>query len=149
MTSNEELLLRLRARFERAPAQQMLGIELVSVSPDEAEVRLPFHPRVDNGGGAVHGGLLALLADSAVACALATSFDGRMGFATANLNIHYLRRARSAVTARATIVKKGATICVGQVEIHDEEGRLVATASSDFVLTTSKLPGGEEPLHRL
>jgi uncharacterized protein (TIGR00369 family) len=148
MTPNEELLLRLRARFEHSPAQQLLGIELRSLAADEAEVRLPFHPRVDNGGGSVHGGLLALLADSAVACALATSFDGRMGFATANLNIHYLRRAKSSVTARARIVKKGATICVGQVEIHDEEGRLVATASSDFVLTTSRLPGAEEPLRR-
>ena len=44
-----------------------------------------------NGSGTVHGGVLAMLADTAVAFALATNFDGKMGFATADMTIHYLR----------------------------------------------------------
>lgn len=80
-----------------------------------------------------------MLADTAVACALSTNFDGKMGFATSNLSIHFLRRARTGVRAAATIIKKGRTVCVGQVDIRDDAGTLVASSTCDFILTTSRL----------
>src|SRR5258708_2188972 len=95
---------------------------------------IEFKPEFDNTTGAVHGGILAMLADTAVACALAPAFDGEMNFAPSNLNIHFLRRASAAVTATATIIKKGSRVCVGSCELHDEAGQLVATATCDFVL---------------
>lgn len=79
-----------------------------------------------------------MLADSAVACALSTNFDGKMGFATSNLTIHFLRPARSRITADAHILKKGSKVCVGYVEMCDEDQKLVATSTCDFVLTTSR-----------
>src|SRR5258708_34246189 len=87
---------------------------------------IEFKPEFDNTTGAVHGGILAMLADTAVACALATAFDGEMNFATSNLNIHFLRRASAAVTPTATIIKKGSRVCVGSCELHDEAGPLLA-----------------------
>jgi uncharacterized protein (TIGR00369 family) len=130
------LIDRLRERFEHAPAQKVVGIEVIALALDYAELAVDFKTVVDNGGGAIHGGVLAMLADSAVACALSTNFNGKMGFATSNLNIHFLRRAKSRVVAKARIVKKGNTVCVGQVDIEDEAGTLVATCSCDFVLTS-------------
>jgi uncharacterized protein (TIGR00369 family) len=140
-----DLVDRLRARFQRSPLLSLINFEVVSVAWGEAVLGADFRPEYDNGGGAIHGGILSMLADTAVACALSTHFDGRMGFATANLNIHFLRRARSRVTATAKIIKRGATVCVGQVEIVDGEGELVASAISDFVLTTARAtPGAVE-----
>lgn len=133
-----DLIDRLRQRFDKAPAQHLLGLSIVRLELDYAELRLEFREAINNGGGAIHGGVLAMLADTAVACALSTNFDGRMGFATANLNIHYLKRARSAVLARARIIKKGGTVCVGSVDIYDEDDVMVATCTTDFVLTSNR-----------
>lgn len=134
-----DLVDRLRARFEGRPTQKFLGFDIELLEIDHCRLRMPFQPQHDNGGGAIHGGILAMLADTAIACALSTNFDGKMGFATSNLTMHYLRRARTDVVADAEIVKKGRTICVGHVRIFDRDDRLVATSTCDFVLTTSRL----------
>lgn len=138
-----DLMDRLRARFSGHPALQRLAFELEDLSMDRSVMSLQFSADIDSGAGNIHGGILATLADTAIACALSTSFDGKMGFATSNLNIHYLRRARSNVIATAVIIKKGSKVCVGQADIRDIDGKLVATVTADFVLTTSALPSRE------
>ena len=107
------------------------------LSLDYAVLKLPYREEVSNGSGTVHGGILATLADTAVAFALSTNFDGKMGFATSDLTIHFLRRARGDVWAKARIVKKGKRVNVGDVEISDAGGRLVARVLASFLLTTS------------
>jgi acyl-coenzyme A thioesterase PaaI-like protein len=60
-----------------------------------------------------------------------------MGFATTDLTIHFLRRARGEVRARARILKKGQRVNVGEVAIVGEDGREVARVLATFLLTTS------------
>ena len=132
-----DLLQRLRKRLADSPALGWLSPTLEELAPDYCVLRLPYREAVTNGSGTVHGGILATLADTAVAFALATNFDGKMGFATADLTIHFLRRARSEVRARARILKKGKRVNVGEVEIVDAEGLEVARALATFLLTTS------------
>jgi len=129
-----ELTAALEARFGSHPVRRFLDFHILELAPDRCVMSIEFKPEFDNTTGAVHGGILAMLADTAVACALATAFDGEMNFATSNLNIHFLRRASTAVTATATIIKKGSRVCVGTCELHDEESHQVATATCDFVL---------------
>jgi uncharacterized protein (TIGR00369 family) len=88
--------------------------------------------------------VLATLADTAVAFALSTNFDGKMGFATSDMTIHFLRRAKSDVFARARILKKGRRVNVGEVDVVDADQRPVARVLTTFLLTTSSfdyLPG--------
>jgi len=132
-----DLLQRLRKRLADNPALGWLSPSLEELSLDHCVLRLPYREQVTNGSGTIHGGVLATLADSAVAFALATNFDGKMGFATTDLTIHFLRRARGEVRARARIIKKGQRVNVGEVEIVDEEGLEVARVLATFLLTTS------------
>jgi uncharacterized protein (TIGR00369 family) len=132
-----ELLDQLRRRLAASPALGWLRPSLEELSLDHAVIRLPYREEITNGSGTVHGGVLATLADTAVAFALATNFNGKMGFATADLTIHFLRRARSDVRARARIVKKGRRINVGEVSMTDAGGVEVARALTTFLLTTS------------
>jgi acyl-coenzyme A thioesterase PaaI-like protein len=60
-----------------------------------------------------------------------------MGFATADLTIHFLQRAKGDVLARARILKKGRRVNVGEVSMTDSSGREVARAVTTFLLTTS------------
>ena len=132
-----DLLKRLRKRLADSPALGWLSPSLEELGMDYCVLRLPYRPELTNGSGTIHGGILATLADSAVAFALATNFDGKMGFATADLTIHFLRRARSEVRARARILKKGQRVNVGEVEIVDQAGDEVARVLATFILTTS------------
>jgi uncharacterized protein (TIGR00369 family) len=132
-----DLLQRLRKRLADSPALGWLRPSLEELSLDHCVLRLPYREETTNGSGTVHGGVLATLADSAVAFALATNFDGKMGFATADLTVHFLHRAKGEVLARARILKKGKRVNVGEVEIVDGTGREVARALATFVLTTS------------
>ena len=132
-----ELRQRLRKRLADSPALGWLSPSLEELELDHCVLRLPYREAITNGSGTIHGGVLATLADSAVAFALATNFDGKMGFATADLTIHYLRRARSEVFARARILKKGRRVNVGEVDLVDASGRAVARVLGTFILTTS------------
>jgi uncharacterized protein (TIGR00369 family) len=100
-----------------------LSPSLEELELDHCVLRLPYREEITNGSGTVHGGVLATLADSAVAFALATNFDGKMGFATTDLTIHFLRRARGEVWARARILKKGARVNVGRYRSWMPPGR--------------------------
>jgi len=132
-----DLLDRLRNRLSVSPALQGLRPVLEELMPDSCVMKLPYRLELTNGSGTVHGGVLATLADTAVAFALSTNFDGKMGFATADLTIHFLRRAHGDVWARARILKKGKRVNVGEVEIVDARGGAVARAVTTFILTTS------------
>ena len=144
-----DLLQRLRKRLADSPALGWLRPSLEELGPDTCVLRLPYRAEVTNGSGTIHGGILAMLADTAVAFALATNFDGKMGFATADLTIHYLRRARGDVRAQATIIKKGQRVNVGEVQITDGAGREVARALATFLLTTSSFDYAPERTKKL
>jgi uncharacterized protein (TIGR00369 family) len=128
---------RLRRRLASSPALGWLRPSLEELRPDFCVLKLPYRTEVTNGSGTVHGGVLAALADTAVAFALSTNFGGKMGFATADLTIHFLRRARGDVFARARILKKGKRVNVGEVDLVDAGGALVARVLATFLLTTS------------
>ena len=132
-----DLLDRPRGRLAASPALGWLGANLEEVALDRAVLKLPYREEITNGSGTVHGGVLATLADTAIAFALSTNVDCRMGFATSDLTIHFLRRARGDVWARARLVKKGERVQVGEVEIVDAQGAEVARVLASFVLTTS------------
>ena len=139
-----DLLERLRKRLASSPALQWLRPTLEELELDACVLKLTYRPELTNGSGAVHGGVLATLADTAVAFALSTNFDGKMGFATSDMTIHFLRRAKSDVFARAHILKKGRRVNVGEVDVVDAGERPVARVLTTFLLTTSSfdyLPG--------
>lgn len=138
-----DLKERLTERLRHHPISRLLHPTLEALSLDYCELKMPFREEVTNGFGVIHGGILATLADSAMAFALATNFDGEMDFATADLTIHYFKRARTDVTARARVIKKGRNVNVGLVEIYDAAQDLVATVLTSFVLRSSAAPGAE------
>ena len=139
-----DLADRLRRRLASSPALGWLAPTLEELDLDYCVLGLRYRPEITNGSPAIHGGILATLADTAVAFALSTNFDGKMGFATADLTIHFLARAKSDVRARARILKKGRRVNVGEVDVVDADDRPVARALTTYLLTTSTfdyLPG--------
>ena len=132
-----ESLEEVRALYQRAGGATPFGAELVELDRGRAVFRLAVTPAVGGGvAGGVHGGVMALLLDVAVVCAVRTTCerDDRMR-GTAELNISYLRPATGReLRIAARVIKKGSTLAVGQVDISNDEGTLVATGRASYAM---------------
>ncbi len=101
-----------------------LGIETVAVGPERVELRLVVDERVHQPYGVLHGGVSALLAETAA------SFGGTLAAPPGHhvvgieLNASHLRPMREgALTAVATPVRAGRTVQVWEISLTDEQGR--------------------------
>ena len=86
--------------------------------------------------GNIHGGVIAGLMDSCIAVALNQQLDPRKGASTVEMKLNYLRPANKGfLRGQGQVIQMGRKIVVGQGEIRDEEGRLVAIGTATFAIT--------------
>lgn len=77
------------AMLDRDAFSRWLGVELLSVAPHAATLRMRVREEMTNGFGVCHGGVTFSLADSALACAsntrgtVAMSIENAIGYPTA------------------------------------------------------------------
>ncbi|MDQ7096814.1 PaaI family thioesterase [Desulfosporosinus sp. PR] len=89
--------------------------------------------------GNVHGGALAGLIDGSIAVAVNQALDPGVGASTVEMKINYLRPANTGtLRAEGKVIQKGRNIIVGQSEIKDDEGNLVAFGTATFMVTQLK-----------
>ncbi|MGD0436628.1 MAG: PaaI family thioesterase [Bryobacteraceae bacterium] len=116
------------------PFNKLLGIRIVRIHKDGVTIRCVVDENTRNGSGALHGGVMATMADAAMGIGLASHFGGRRPTTTTDLKINYLRPVVDGkVTARSHIVRVGKHLCVGRVEIRDAERRLAAAALVTYI----------------
>ena len=129
-----DLLARVRARFAHWPVTEGLGLEVETLDPGRARIRLPLSTRVQNGPrGNMNGGWLANLADMACAFALCTAFDGLMPFATSDLHYRYLEPAFGEVVAEASVVRLSKSSAVIECRLLCGEA-MVGFATANFAI---------------
>ena len=92
-------------------------------------------PRSD-GRGIVPGGILTTLADSCIAHATQAALLGENRHSTTlELKINFIRPALpSLFTAEAWLIHLGSRTAVGEAEIMNEEGKLIAKCLSSLVI---------------
>lgn len=123
------------ARMNRAPYFQLLGMKVVKLAEGYARLIVPVEERMKSMFGGLHGGVLSSLADSAVAMALFTMIKPDEKPVTVELNINYLRPVQGdQAIAEARIVNRGRTIAVGDVDITDISGRLIAKSRATYMV---------------
>src|SRR5919107_2456186 len=113
------------------PVARLIGFDLVSVKPGEAVVGFQSTEAHANPMGTLHGGVLCDIADAAMGIAYSSNLDEGESFTTLELKINFLKpvwKARLLATGR--VVKQGRTVGLVECDITDEEGGLVARATS-------------------
>jgi uncharacterized protein (TIGR00369 family) len=119
-----------------------LGTRVRAAEKGRCVIDLPVSHKLIQGAGLVAGGILATIADESMAHAVISLLEDGQHTITTEMNIRYLcamnAESRGTLTSTASVVKPGRQVMVAQAEIHDDKGRLLATAGgSFFVLDTS------------
>ena len=126
---------KLKQFLEEIPFNAHLGLRLVRLHKDGVTIACQLRPELMNDSGVVHGGVTATVADVAVGMALARHLGRPRAAATVEMKINYLRPVvHGKVTARSHLVKVGARLCCGRVEIFDGEKRPVAEALITYMI---------------
>jgi acyl-CoA thioesterase len=119
---------------QKANFVQVLDLQLEHVEHGKSRMRMPFRPQVTNAMGAVHGGAIVSLCDTAFYVALASIYGPMQWTTTASLATNFLAQARPGhdLVAHAVVLKPGKRIVYGEVHVYSGE-RLVAHTTISFI----------------
>ena len=121
---------------------KLLGARLGQAQNGTAEITLPMSASLTQGAGFIAGGILATLADEAMAHAVMSLVDENQRFLTVEMNIRYLRAAdpgqAGEITATGSVVKRGKTILFAESRLSGPDGKLLAVAGGSFAISQSR-----------
>lgn len=107
----------------------LLGVETVEAGPERVVLRLPVTWKTHQPFGILHGGVSALLAESAASYGGALSAPPGKSVVGIELNASHLRpMSEGTLTATATPVRTGRAIQVWSISLTDDEGRAICQA---------------------
>jgi uncharacterized protein (TIGR00369 family) len=113
------------------PVAELIGFELVEVGEGRSVVTLETGPQHTNPMGTTHGGILCDIADSAMGIAFHSTLSPGESFTTVELKINFFRPVwKAQLRAEGKVVRRGRTVGYVECDVTDENGRVIAKASS-------------------
>jgi uncharacterized protein (TIGR00369 family) len=117
------------------PLFNFLGIRVVEISAEETVLELPLRPDFRQGAGVTAGGVIATLADEAMAHAVLANLQPGESTATIEMNLRFLSPIQEgAARAIARVIKKGRKVATVEAEVRDENDRVLARAGASFII---------------
>jgi acyl-CoA thioesterase len=123
--SGELDLQRVLKHVQESGFYQLLGMEILEAKAGYSKLRVRCREALKHAGGVAHGGVMASLVDSCVACALFGLMEhpGQLRFSTIEMKLNYFRPFEQGdMIAEGRIIQKGSTIAVGEIDVHDGKG---------------------------
>lgn len=113
------------------PFAKLIGLELLSATPERVEGRLVVRSDVCTVGGILHGGAMMALADSlgAIGAFLSTPKNARTTTLESKTNFVRAATLGAIVTAISTPLHIGRRSSVWTTRIEDESGKLIAVVT--------------------
>lgn len=120
----------------------VLGFEMLEMSPERCRARFPVEQRVKQPLGLVHGGAYAALAESMVSATthLAVEGDGNFAVGQSNNTSFFRPATEGFVHAEGTPVHRGRTSWVWDVRFTDDEDRLCAVSRVTLAVRPARAP---------
>lgn len=118
-----------------------LGMVCIDKSePGRSVWRMLADERFANPVGIIQGGFVAAFADSAMGAAsvtFAAAQERKVFSANAEIKVSFLKPAKvgATLTCTAFVISGGSRAAFIEAEVTDEDGRMIAKASSTYLLT--------------
>lgn len=139
--SGKEILERqLAGELPPPPIHHLTGIRPVESGEGTATVVLPATPWLTSPVRTVQGGVIAMLADTAMLVAVQTTVPAGTAAAGLDLKVNYLRPVHPDgrdLSARGAVVHRGRRLVIVGAEVQDADGKVVALATGSSMY----LPG--------
>jgi len=120
-----------RAKRNDVPVARLIGFQAQDIAEGRATVMLAAGPQHANPMGTLHGGILCDIADAAMGMAFASTLAPGESFTTVELKINFFRPIWEAkLKAEGKVVRRGRNLGYLECEITNEDGQLIAKASS-------------------
>jgi len=135
---NEDYINKLIEMVNTSPYPRHLRMQLISISMDQATVKLKTEQCHLQPFGIVHGGVLATLIDTATFWSVFLRLPEDAGLVNIDLKLNYLKSISSGLmTAEGRCIRAGRSINYAEASVKDKEGNLIAHGTS----TLMALPG--------
>ena len=111
----------------KSPYYRHLGMEVTKIKKGESIIRMVVKEELARYDGIVHGGAIASLADAAAGVAIASLTTSKETVVAIEFKINFFASvSRGEITARAKVIHKGSRTAVAEVEVTNEDGKMVA-----------------------
>jgi uncharacterized protein (TIGR00369 family) len=131
--ADDDLLTALRGRIASSPFHTWAGLDVVEAEPGAVTVSMDVDDGHVNLQGLVHGGMLAILADTCCGLSIRSAMEPGRLHVTTDLDIHYLSPGRPGrLFGRGRAITVGRTLAFAEASIEDGEGTLLARAQSRY-----------------
>jgi uncharacterized protein (TIGR00369 family) len=114
-------------------------MQLVSISVDNAMVKLKTGQCHLQPFGIVHGGVLATLIDTATFWSVFMRLPEDAGLVNIDLKLNYLKSISTGlITAQGRCIRAGRTINYAEASVTDEKGNILAHGTSTLMVMPGK-----------
>lgn len=127
----------LEGRFPPPPIAATADIWPIEFGPGRAAFEGRPWERFYNPMGIVHGGWLATLLDTTMACAIQTTLAAGQSYATIEMKSVFVRPVKEAsgtLRCDAVLLHAGRRVAHAQGKVYDASGRLVAYGSESCLI---------------
>ena len=141
LSGYERLVAIQRGELAPPPAAALLGLELERVERGRTVFSMLADEAHENPMGTMHGGIVAALVDTAMACALSSLLPADAGFTTLELKTNYVRaitQSTGRVFAEGSVLHSGGRVATTEARVYDDSGALYAHATSTCLIMRSK-----------
>jgi uncharacterized protein (TIGR00369 family) len=127
----------LSGEIPAPPVTELMGFRLVEVEP--GAVVFAFEPAEFhyNPMGAVHGGVISTLLDSAMGISVLTHLPPGTGFSTLEIKVNFVRSISSksgTLSAEGKVIHLGARTATAEARLVDREGKLCAHSTTTCLI---------------
>lgn len=128
----------IRDEIALPPISHLTGLEPVEAGEGSITMRLPASEWLNSPGRRVQGGAIALLADAALAGAVATTAAAGTAVASIDVKVNFLRPVQADgrdLIAKARVEHSGRTLAIADAELFnaDDQRVAIATGSSMYL----------------
>jgi len=122
----------LKQKAVEEPIASLLKMKLVELSPGYAKIEMKLTPEHVNFNGFIFGGIIMSLADEAFAYGTNSVITPNVA---TQFNMHFIAGARvgDTLTAECKVVKSGKRVCISEMVVTDQDGKLIAKATGTTI----------------